>query len=128
MSSKLVWKCAGCGYEWNGRGEQQPKQCANHCGSRDVRLLTLAPVNSGDVNNELVNKPDVNNGDEDRRFVDSVAAPGVYRICRKHGRRYCVECGTANPKPPAYSAQQWTEAYNAIQKAAKAAAKQQPHA
>jgi DNA-directed RNA polymerase subunit RPC12/RpoP len=134
----MTYKCDKCGYEWNARGEGVPKQCADHCGSREIRMLTSV-VNKADVNKDSVNKPEMLTADVNRivdaeggvyypsdgkfmpsdrpsysKFMDSVACPGIYMVCREHGKRYCVDCGTAVPAPPTFPAAVWTEVYNNI--------------
>ena len=124
----MVHKCEKCGFEFTG----EPRQC-KECGTRKWRRidsaagLVSAPDKQADKSAFVTDKsPDKVTTDKqtdkaDLRFVDSVAAPGIYQICRKHGKRYCFPCGTAvEPHPPA-SAQVWTDAAIAIQKnAAKA--------
>ena len=100
---KQVLKCQKCAFEWNQRSDNPPQACPNpECRTRQwkridslgVVVSAQSSAQSGSAQKESVRSAQ-SSAQSDPRFRDSVAAPGMYRVCVAHGLRYCKPCGTA---------------------------------
>jgi hypothetical protein len=94
----MTFKCQKCQFEWNSRTDN-PRQCP-HCDTRNWRRIDQVgisvvsnPVVSDDksVVTPSIVTPVVSD-DAGKKWKDSIAAPGAYQICAKHGKRYCRIC------------------------------------
>src|ERR1035438_8116486 len=98
---KETVKCQACGHEWNQRSESPTRQCPE-CHTRNwERIDSLGAVVSGAVvsDNEAVVTPAVVTLKTKTvaGWRDSVAAPGMYKVCVAHGMRYCKPCESEKP-------------------------------
>ena len=102
---KETLKCQKCGFEWNSR-VSNPERCPE-CNTRSWRRIDSGgesvpsggdkdSVTSGDkaVTTLAVTTPKAK---AVPGWKDSVAAPGMYKVCEKHGMRYCRKCKVVSP-------------------------------